>query len=71
MTRFYSKAIIALTISIFTTFISLGSSPENLQKAWDAFNRNQRTEARELFVKATASASTKAEANLGLSLIHI
>jgi hypothetical protein len=69
MTRFYSKAIIALTISIFTTFISLGNSPENLQKAWDAFNRNQRTEARELFVKASASASTKAEANLGLAML--
>jgi tetratricopeptide (TPR) repeat protein len=69
MINFYSKAIIALTFCVLTTFSTLGNSPENLQKAWDALNKNQRKEALELFQKSTTIASTKAEANLGLAML--
>lgn len=69
MNRFYSKAIIALTISLFSTFYSYSSSPENIQKAWDAFNRNKRTEAQDFFTKASTNNTTKAEAYLGLAML--
>jgi tetratricopeptide (TPR) repeat protein len=69
MIKFYSKATIALTFCVLTTFITLGNSPENLQKAWDALNKNQRSQAREFFQKATSVATTKAEANLGLAML--
>ncbi|QHL87262.1 DUF3857 domain-containing protein [Nibribacter ruber] len=40
-----------------------------LAEAWLKFHENKRTEARELFKKATQDSATKAEAHLGLSLL--
>jgi tetratricopeptide (TPR) repeat protein len=59
----------ALTLSTFVSFVSLAQTPETLKKAWDAFNLNQRTEARTLFTQAANVSTTKAEANLGLAML--
>jgi predicted Zn-dependent protease len=69
MTRFYSKAAIALIFTVVISLSSFGKSPETLKKAWDAFNRNQRAEAQTLFQQAANNATTKADANLGLAML--
>ena len=55
---------------LFTLTITASASKETLKQGWDAFNKNKRKEAAELFKKAAADAETKADANLALTLVY-
>ena len=49
---------------------NVATAQSNLDKGWAAFNKNNRKEAREYFVKASAEPASKAESFLALALIE-
>ena len=65
----YRRLSLAL-LMLLTLTITASASKETLKRGWDAFNKNKRKEAVELFKKAAADADTKADANLALTLVY-
>ena len=63
----FRRLLLTLSTLLFISYAF--ASKEILKQGWDAFNKNQRKTAIELFTTAAADVDTKAEGNLGLALV--
>src|SRR5690349_15890602 len=59
---------IGILIALFT--VTVANAQSNLEKGWQAFYKNDRKAARELFMKAANEVSSKGEARLALMFIN-
>jgi tetratricopeptide (TPR) repeat protein len=69
---FFMSKITGLPMLIFCLLLlaqTATADKQTLQKGWDAFNANNRKEAKDFFGKAALDDDTKADANLALALV--
>lgn len=62
--------LLPIFLLIFLIIPAARADKETLTKGWEAFNTNQRDQAKSLFEKAALDTDTKAQANLALSLLY-
>ncbi len=62
------KSIVLLVVFVFAAKINIATN-DDLKKGWEAFSKNNRTEAVNLFKQAAKDPVSKAEASLALSII--
>ena len=62
------KSTLLLLAFVFIAKINV-ATPDDLKKGWEAFAKNNRTEAISLFKQALKDPACKAEASLALSII--
>ena len=65
-----SKNLFKILISLFCITSNMLSAQSNLDKGWSAFLKNNRKEAHDYFIKASAESASVAESYLALAFIE-